>query len=417
MQIGTVSIATSSSRRAPRYAMPRGELCVSNDRRVTTPFGRHATKCRPRPGQRCAGAAATGERHTGAGEADCLQELPSVQWHAVRRPFVSSPVAPPVQTGVVSTSYWNPVYPEYFADPFVLETGRPQGPAYIAYGTGRIVDGKVFEVLTSDDLVAWRSAGAALVPLPAEAGSDYWAPEVIADGGRWWMYYSIGFGDVGHSLRVAVADDPLGPFTDTGVDLTPDERFAIDPSPFRDADGTCYLFYARDDLDGERVGTMLAVDVLESMTTLRRRPHSVLRPSADWQLFERGRSLYGATYDWHTLEGPCVIHRGGRYWCLYSGGSWQASSYAVGYAVADSPLGPWTEPPDAPRLLQSVDGHVLGPGHNSVTRAPSGDDVVVYHAWDRERTARRMFIDPLVWTSEGPRVLGPTWERTTLPHN
>src|SRR5215204_6398857 len=168
------------------------------------------TKRRPGPGQRCAGAAATGRRHTGAGD--------STAYRNCRR---SLPGAPPsfgcvaggaagqlVQTGVVSTSYCNPVYPEYFADPFVLETGRPQGPAYIAYGTGRVVDGKVFEVLTSDDLVAWRSAGGALVPLPAEAGSDYWAPEVIAAGGRWWMYYSIGFGDVGHSLRVAVADDP-----------------------------------------------------------------------------------------------------------------------------------------------------------------------------------------------------------------
>ena len=44
--------------------------------------------------------------------------------------------------------------------------------------------------------------------------------------GRWWMYYSCGEGDTGHSLRVAVADSPVGPYVDQGVDLTPDERRA-----------------------------------------------------------------------------------------------------------------------------------------------------------------------------------------------
>ncbi len=315
----------------------------------------------------------------------------------------------------MALGYCNPVYAGYFADPFVLATGAGEGPAYVAYGTGSVVDGRVFEVLVSDDLVRWRRAGGALVPLPAAAGSDYWAPEVIGDDGRWWMYYSLGVGDVGHTLRVAVADSPLGPFSDVGVDLTPSERFAIDPSPFRDIDGTVYLFYARDDLDGDRVGTMLAVDVLESMTALRGQPRTVLRPSADWQLFRRGRSMYGAVYDWHTLEGPFVVRRAGRYWCLYSGGSWETSSYAVSYAVADSPLGPWAEPPDGGRLLASVPEHVLGPGHNCVVAGPSGRDVVVYHAWDPQRTARRLCVDPMEWADDGPHVLGPTWYPTRLP--
>jgi arabinan endo-1,5-alpha-L-arabinosidase len=317
-------------------------------------------------------------------------------------------------------TYCNPVYPGYFADPFVLGTESDTGPAYVAYGTGHVVDGRVFELLVSDDLVSWQPVGGALEPLPPEAGSDYWAPEVIADDGRWWMYYSVGFGDKGHTLRVAVAESPLGPFTDTGVDLTPSERFAIDPSPFRDVDGTIYLFYARDDIEGDRVGTMLAVDVLDSMTALRGEPHGILRPSADWQIFKRERAMYGGVYDWHTLEGPCVMRRQGRYWCLYSGGSWETSSYAVSYAMAESPLGPWSEPtlgPEEARLLATVDGHVLGPGHNSVTRGPSGEDVMIYHAWDPERTARRMCIDPLVWTDAGPHVLGPTWEPTQLPRH
>lgn len=313
------------------------------------------------------------------------------------------------------THYRNPVHDGYFADPFVLHLPDDvPGPRYVAFGTGRRVGALVFEVLVSDDLIHWRSAGGALEPLPPEAGTDYWAPEVAHADGRWWMYYSVGHEDTGHHLRVAVADSPTGPYRDCGVELAPAERFAIDPHPFQDVDGTWYLFYARDVLEGERVGTMLAVDILDGMTSLRGAPHSVLTPSGDWQIFLRGRSMYGSTYDWHTLEGPCVLHRDDRYVLLYSGGNWQESSYGVGYAVADHPLGPWKEPQPGSRLLSTVPGRVVGPGHNSVVTTADGLDVAVYHAWDPGCTARRLFIDPLWWTPSGPVVDGPTWQPTDL---
>lgn len=307
-------------------------------------------------------------------------------------------------------SYRNPVHPSYFADPFVLATAD----GYVAYGTGALVDGRAFEVLTSPDLVTWTAAGGALELLADQLGGDYWAPEVAEREGRWWMYYSVGRGDRDHHLRVAVADRPTGPFRDQGVDLSPTERFAIDPSPFHDDDGTWYLFFARDVLDGDRAGTMLAVDVLDSATQVRGDPRTILRPSGDWQIFLRRREMYGEVYDWHTLEGPFVRQHDGRYWLFYSGGSWTEESYAVAYAVADHPLGPWVEPPGAQPLLRTVAGRVIGPGHNSVVRGPGGADVIVYHAWDDARTARRLCIDPVRWTPEGPRVDGPTWEPREL---
>ena len=96
------------------------------------------------------------------------------------------------------------------------------------------------------------------------------------------------------------------------------------------------------------------------------------------------------------------------------GGSWEEPSYGVAYAVADHPFGPWTEPEGVEPLLRTVPGHVLGPGHNSLVRGPGGD-VMVYHAWDPARTARRLCIDPVIWTDAGPRVDGPSWEPRLLP--
>jgi arabinan endo-1,5-alpha-L-arabinosidase len=88
-------------------------------------------------------------------------------------------------------------------------------------------------------------------------------------------------------------------------------------------------------------------------------------------------------------------------------------TYGVGVAVADTPLGPWTGLGDS-SIMATVPGHVIGPGHNSVVPGPHGQDVIVYHAWDVARTARRMCIDPLRWTDDGPVVDAPTWTEVDL---
>jgi len=63
-------------------------------------------------------------------------------------------------------------------------------------------------------------------------------------------------------------------------------------------------------------------------------------------------------------------------------------------------------------VLKGIPGKIVGPGHNSVTIAPDGQTLMmVYHAWDPAHTARRMCIDPIQWTPEGPRVEGPSIPR------
>ena len=60
-------------------------------------------------------------------------------------------------------------------------------------------------------------------------------------------------------------------------------------------------------------------------------------------------------------------------------------------------------------MLKGIEGKVLGPGHNSVVLGPDDKTLfIVYHAWDAARTARRMCIDPLIWTPDGPKCDGPS---------
>lgn len=299
-----------------------------------------------------------------------------------------------------------PAFGGYFADPFVL---RLDDGTYVAYGgSGAPAAGEyVFEILASADLREWQPLGAALNRLPHQLGDQYWAPEVAYSDGTYWMYFSVGHGITGHHLRVASSRSPYGPFVDTGVNLTPDETFAIDPHPFVDSDGRRYLFFARDVPRADRVGTHLAVVELSTPTSPSGPAGIVLEPNADWQIYERGRSMYGQTFDWHTLEGPSVVHRHGRYWLTYSGGAWTGPGYAVSWGVANHPRGPWQHAPeDGPPLLVTSDD-LIGPGHNSLTRTSSGQDVIAFHAWNAARTARQLHLHHIEFDPTGPKVGGP----------
>ncbi|MBD2459563.1 family 43 glycosylhydrolase [Oscillatoria sp. FACHB-1407] len=325
------------------------------------------------------------------------------------------------------TTYTNPIYPNYFADPFVW---RHQG-IYYAIGTGpaeaagqvdELHKQRVFPLLRSPDLVNWQFAGNALQRPDPALGDNFWAPEVAYHEGTFYLYYSVGHEDKHHQLRVATSPDPLGPYQDSGkplVDLNTC-AFAIDPSPFRDDDGQWYLFYAQDFLDAEngvRAGTALVVDRLLTMTTLAGETKMVLRARHDWQRFLANRPMYGGIYDWHTLEGPCVRKHNNRYYCFYSGGRWETDSYGVDYGIANNVMGPYSDAGNesGPRVLRSHPGYVLGPGHNSIALSPDGQaEYVVYHAWDTGMVARRMCIDVLLWTPNGPRCQGPTWTPQTL---
>src|SRR5580765_9035057 len=118
-------------------------------------------------------------------------------------------------------TYTNPVYPHSFPDPFVLKFRGE----YFAYCTGNGPDGNVFGILRSADLVDWTPVGSAMAPLESRP-PFYWAPEVVYDNGKFYLYYSAG-NEILMEIRVAVSDRPNGGFVDADARLT-HEEFAID---------------------------------------------------------------------------------------------------------------------------------------------------------------------------------------------
>lgn len=316
--------------------------------------------------------------------------------------------------------YKNPVYPHSCPDPFVLKYAGE----FWCYFTGMQPEGRCFGILHSPDLVNWRSVGSAMdrlapgvLPYP---DTCYWAPEVTFNNGTFYMYYSTG-DETNMQIRVATASQPHGPFVDSGKRLT-SEVFAIDAHVFTDDDGSCYLFYATDYLDHDRIGTGTAMDRMLDPFTLEGRSHPVTRARYDWQIYDPQREAKGGVC-WHTLEGPFVLKHHGRYYQMFSAGNWHNDSYGVAYGVTSdlSATAEWEQPVDGVNilpLLRSFPEHgIIGPGHNSVVRGPDDQELFcVYHRWQSETQERVLAIDRMIFGEDGPLVHGPSYDWQQAPH-
>jgi GH43 family beta-xylosidase len=308
-------------------------------------------------------------------------------------------------------TYVNPVYPHSFPDPFVLKFRGE----YFAYCTGERDDQRIFGILRSRDLVDWSDVGSAMDPLETRP-PFYWAPEVTCDNGKFYLYYSAG-NEILMEIRVAVSDRPDGGFVDAGVRLT-NEEFAIDAHVFTDDDGTRYMFYATDFLEHSHIGTGTVVDRMIDWKTLEGNPRPVTRAKYDWQVYDPVRKEKGGVR-WHTVEGPAVIKRKGKYFEMFSGGNWQNKSYGVSFAVTDSMNfeDEWTQFSDGEKILpilRTILGKVVGPGHNSVVRGPNNRELYcVYHRWTE--AGRVLAIDRMGLVGERLFVAGPTTTEQPAP--
>lgn len=110
-------------------------------------------------------------------------------------------------------------------------------------------------VFSSDNLTTWTEH---TVPLRAKdfkwAKGDAWASQVIERNGRFYWYVTVEHATVqGKSIGVAVADNPLGPFTDARgsalitnnmtTEYTQINWDDIDPTVWIDDDGQAYLIW------------------------------------------------------------------------------------------------------------------------------------------------------------------------------
>ena len=117
--------------------------------------------------------------------------------------------------------------------------------------------------------------------------------------------------------------------------------------------------------------------------------------------FDDGTMYREVTPD-NYVEGPFMFKRNGKYYFMWSEGSWTGPDYRVAYAISTSPFGPFER---IGTILQKDDTIATGAGHHSVIQIPGTDEYyIVYHRrpiGDTEAVHRQMCIDPLIFDANG----------------
>jgi GH43 family beta-xylosidase len=302
---------------------------------------------------------------------------------------------------------------EDHGDPFIVR----YLDAYFLYHTGDTSGRRGVSVHRSENLVDWEFQGYALEASDdGWAWSDLWAPEVVYERGTFYMYVSATgrrsggrarrwqtgeSDDAARRLGVARATSPLGPFTWDPEPLV--DTWSIDGHPFRDDDGTLWLFYnARNEhtaYEDGTPGTGIVCDRLVAPGEVAGRPRAAVSPSQRWEGNREG--------DFFWNEAPYVLKRRGVYHLMYSGGYFNDDTYAIGLARAASPTGPWQKLADNP-LLRGSDA-IRGPGHHSFVFGPdAATRYAVYHGYVPDDAGRKVNLDRMHWVGDRPFVAGPT---------
>ena len=313
----------------------------------------------------------------------------------------TAPAASPV-TPVGPDQFENPVVSQDFPDPSALAVS---GTFYL-YGTQG--NGANIQLQTSKDLVTWSPQPDPLPTLGRWADSGKtWAPEVLAVGGRYVMFYTAADTASGKQcIGRAVASRPTGPFADKATKplvCQPDQGGSIDASPLATADGSIYLYWKN---DGNCCGlpvTLWGQQMDPTAGTLTGRPVALLSNTQSWQ--------------GNLVEAPEMVPHDGSYYLFYAANDYGSDQYAEGYATCSAPLGPCKD--TATPVLASNDG-AAGPGHAFVLSLGS-QTWILYHAWPPDsigsaRPGRQVWLDQVEWTAQGPKVNGPDAQPQARPN-
>ncbi|GIN69899.1 endo-1,4-beta-xylanase [Bacillus sp. J14TS2] len=295
-------------------------------------------------------------------------------------------------------------------DPFILKTDD----MYYMYATSQPDVG--FKVWQSPNLVDWEEKGLAYsIDEQSEkwATGDFWAPEVIHYDNQYYMTYSAR--TVEGSLQISIARSlhPLGPFIDIKTNLIEWAGSYIDGHLFIEEDGTPYFYYVKDCseniINGKHISQIYVQQLSRSLTECSGDAKLILEPDNEWEGID-------GHFQWN--EGPFLLKHQGKYYLMYSAQCFASPNYAIGYAVAEHPMGPFYKADENPILAKDLAKGVSGPGHNSVTIGPDGKTLyIVYHIHtDVKKPSgnRQMCIDRLFFVDGKLKIDGPTVDQQQI---
>ena len=194
---------------------------------------------------------------------------------------------------------------------------------------------------STTDMVNWTEHGAvaSLKDISWRSRDNgAWAIQTVERNGKYYLYAPLH----GHGIAVLVADTPYGPFKDPlGKPLVWQREHwdDIDPSVFTDDDGQAYMYWGNPHvycvkLNEDMISTSGDIFVLNPQD-------GVMRPVKEEGAKINLRIPGSEKAAWKVKnyqEGPWFYKRNGKY---YLGYATTCCPEALGYAMSDSPMGPW----------------------------------------------------------------------------
>jgi beta-xylosidase len=281
----------------------------------------------------------------------------------------------------------------FFADVTIYVEG---GKYYLTGTKGSRGGPSGFAVLESKDLKTWTvpkdsrdSLGMILTRGDHTYGTKgFWAPQVFKAGDTYYLTYTAD-----EQTALAKSKSLTGPYRQQEIAPIDSSAKNIDSFIFKDDNGKYYFYSVR-----FNKGNYLWVAEFDLLK-------GKIRPETLTKCFDQTEP-WEATPNYKSdpiLEGPTVIKLNHKYYLFYSANHFMNIDYSVGYAVSDSPYGPWIKQKNSPILHRSIVGE-NGTGHGDIFEGPDGQLYYVYHIHfsQNQVSPRRTRIVPLKkeWDSE-----------------
>ena len=218
------------------------------------------------------------------------------------------------QNPIIQTKYTADPAPLVYHDTVFLYTSHDEDDAF----GFKMRDWLLY---TSTDMVNWTDHGAVASLknfkwVPYDNGA--WAPQCVHRNGKFYLYCPMP-NNVG--IGVLVSDSPYGPFTDPiGKPLVKNSNDDIDPTVLIDDDGQAHLYWGNPNLYYVKLNN----DMISYSGTIVK-DSSVAK-------------VKGIPDPFHYQEGPWAYKRDGRYYMAYAS---TCCPEGIGYAMSNSPTGPW----------------------------------------------------------------------------
>ncbi|WP_229668950.1 arabinan endo-1,5-alpha-L-arabinosidase [Edaphobacter acidisoli] len=299
-------------------------------------------------------------------------------------------------------------------DPSIIKAGD----TWYVFATGKARDGGQFQIRCSTDLHAWSLCGHVFNEIPdwiqqeSPGTKELWAPDISFEGGEYRLYYAFSL-FAKNTSGIALATNktldrssPAYKWIDRGLVLrstVADDFNAIDPNFVMDEHHRAWLAF------GSFWGG-IKLRRLNDTTGLASR-HKLYSLATRFRPPDPSPAKPGLPPDWQAIEAPFIVHHGGYYYLFVS---WDLccrgthSSYRTLVGRSRKITGPYVDKSGTSMMrgggtpLLSTDRHWVGPGGESVLLQPSGQDIIVFHAYDAHTGVPALQISTLVWRDDWP---------------